>query len=949
MVECGRHLNIQLLTLTEVEDLTGEAGNFTVTLRKKPRYVDMDKCIGCGVCAEKCPKKVSDEYNLGLNKRKAIYIKYSQTVPLKFAIDPDNCIYFKKGTCKACEKFCPSGAINLDEQEERLSVQVGAVVLATGFAPFNPVIFDTYGYGRYPGVVTSLEFERILSASGPFDGHVVRPADKKAPRKIAWLQCVGSRDTKPGSHSYCSGVCCMYAIKQAVIAQEHAGGDLETAIFFMDMRTYGKDFDRYYQRAEQEGGVRFVRSRVHSLMPAAPDSNDIRLEWVDDEGNPRDEIFDLVVLSIGLEAPEQFRRLSGRLGVELDRHGFTATTSFAPVAASRPGIFVCGAAAGPKDIPYSVMEASAAAAAAAGELSPARFSLVTEKTYPAERDVSWEEPRIGVFVCNCGINIGSVVKVPEVAEYARTLPHVVYVEENLYTCSQDTQDKLTEVIKEHGLNRVVVAACSPRTHEPLFQETMNNAGLNKYLFEMANIRNHDSWVHAQNPDVATQKAKDLVAMAVAKSTLLNPLKEVDLPVTQVALVVGGGVAGMNAALNLAQQGYPVHLVERTAVLGGNARQLLTTYRGEDIAAFRTSLEEKINQDPKITVHLNSTITGVDGFVGNFKTTITNGSGPTTISHGVAVLATGAREYKPQEYLYGSHPAVVTQLEFDEMLRQQDPRLTKAETIAFIQCVGSREEPRPYCSKVCCTHSVKGALEVLENNPEAGVYVLYRDMRTYGDREDLYHQARDRGVIFNRYTQKEKPVVSAQGDKLRLEFLDHVLRQPLAIDVDLLVLAAAIESYRDNTLAQMYRVPLDADGWFLEAHQKLRPVDFANDGVFLCGMAHYPKPLEESVAQAQAAAARAATVLSKGSIKAGGLVSRITPEFCCGCQICVNVCPYQAIAFNAEQGVAQINEVLCKGCGACAAACPCEAPVLLGFNNRQLYAQIRSAVHFARES
>jgi heterodisulfide reductase subunit A2 len=946
LVECGRHLNIKLLTLTEIEELTGEVGNFTVTLRKKPRYVDMDKCIGCGVCAEKCPRKVSDEYNLGLNKRKAIYIKYSQTVPLKFVIDPDNCIYFKKGTCKACEKFCPSGAINLDDQEEILTVQVGAVVLATGFTPFNPAVFDTYGYGKYPGVVTGLEFERILSASGPFAGHVVRPSDKKEPRKIAWLQCVGSRDTKPGSHSYCSGVCCMYAIKQAVIAKEHAGEDLETVIFFMDMRTYGKDFDRFYQKAEHEAGVRFVRSRVHSLSPAQPDSNDIRLEWVDDDGNLREEIFDLVVLSIGLEAPGKFRQLSERLGIELDGHGFTATTSFAPVAASRPGIYVCGAAAGPKDIPYSVMEASAAAAAAAGELSSARFSLVTEKTYPPERDVSWEKPRIGVFVCNCGINIGSVVKVPEVAEYARSLPHVVYVEENLYTCSQDTQDKLSEVIQEHGLNRVVVAACSPRTHEPLFQETMNNAGLNKYLFEMANIRNHDSWVHAQEPEVATQKAKALVAMAVAKSALLNPLKEADLPVTQAALVVGGGVAGMSAALNLAQQGYPVHLVEQTAVLGGNARQLLRTYRGEDIGAFRSSLEDQISREPKITVHLTSTITGVDGFVGNFNTTITNGSSPTTISHGVAVLATGAKESKPQEYLYGKHPAVVTQLEFDEMMRQKEPQLTGAETIAFIQCVGSREESRPYCSKVCCTHSVKGALELLENNPDAGVYVLYRDMRTYGDREDLYHQARDRGVIFNRYTQAEKPLVTAHGEKLRVECLDHVLRRPLAIEVDLLVLAAAIESHRDQALAQMYRVPLDADGWFLEAHQKLRPVDFANDGVFLCGMAHYPKPLEESVAQAQAAAARAATVLSKGSIKAGGLVSRITPEFCCGCQICVNVCPYQAIAFNEEQGVAQINEVLCKGCGACAAACPCEAPVLLGFNNRQLYAQINSSLRFS---
>jgi len=929
-----------------VAELTGRAGDFTVTLTKKPRYVDMDKCIGCGVCAEKCPRKVDDEYNLGLAKRKAIYLKYSQTVPLKYAIDPVTCIYFKKGTCKACEKFCPSGAINLEDQEERFAIQVGAVVLATGFAPFNPGVFDTYGYGRYPGVVTSLEFERILSASGPFEGHVVRPKDKKEPEKIAWLQCVGSRDLKPGAHSYCSGVCCMYAIKQAVIAKEHAGADLDAAIFFMDMRTYGKDFDRYYQKAEHEAGVRFVRSRVHSLSPASPDSLDIRLEYVDDQGKLQEEIFDLVVLSIGLEASEQFRNLCQRLDVKLDGHGFTSTSSFAPVTASRPGVYVCGAAAGPKDIPYSVMEASAAAAAAAGELSPARFSLVSTKTYPPERDVSREEPRIGVFVCNCGINISGVVNVSEVAAHARSLPHVVYVEENLYTCSQDTQDKLTEVIREHGLNRVVVAACSPRTHEPLFQETMNNAGLNKYLFEMANIRNQDSWVHAQEPEIATRKAKDLVTMAVAKSALLNPLQEADLPITQTALVVGGGLAGMAAALNLAQQGYPVHLVEKTGVLGGNARQLLTTYRGEDVGAFLERLEARIFQEPRITVHRQASITGVDGFVGNFKTTIATGNGAAVIDHGVAVLATGAKEYKPTEYLYGQHPGVITQLEFDEMLRRRDPRLAQAQTMAFIQCVGSREDHRPYCSKVCCTHSVKGALELLEVDPGADIYVLYRDMRTYGDREDLYHQARNRGVIFNRYSRDKKPVVTAQGEKLRVEFRDHILARPLAVEVDLLILAAAIESHQDQSLAQMYRVPLDADGWFLEAHQKLRPVDFANDGVFLCGMAHYPKPLEESIAQAQAAAARAATVLSKGTVKAGGLVSRITPDFCCGCQICVNVCPYQAIAFHDSLGVAQVNEVLCKGCGACAAACPCEAPVLLGFNNRQLYAQIRSVLRSA---
>ncbi len=874
-------------------------------------------------------------------KRKAIYVPYSQTVPLKYAIDKDNCIYFKKGKCRACEKFCPAGAINFDEQETEITINVGSLIMAPGFKSFDPSRYDSYEYSALPNVVTSLEFERILSATGPFMGHLSRPSDKKDPEKIAWFQCVGSRDINRCDNGYCSSVCCMYAVKQTVIAREHSKIPLDCSVFFMDMRTHGKDFDRYYENAQKEG-VKFIRSRVHTVE-RVPDTDDLLVTYADEGGNLQKEVFDMIVLSTGLEIDEEVVDLSKSLDIDLDEYHFTQSDSFHPVATSVPGIYACGAFTGPKDIPQSVMEASAAACAATERLAEARNTLTKEVEIPAEKDVKREPPRIGVFVCNCGINIGGVVRVPEVAEFAKSLPHVVYVEENLFTCSQDTQDKMTEVIKEQNLNRVVVAACTPRTHEGLFQETLINAGLNKYLFEMANIRNHDSWVHADDPDAATEKAKDLVRMAVAKTDLLTPLQETDLPISQSALVVGGGVAGMTAALSLAHQGYPVHLVEKSDALGGNALMLNWAYKGEEVAGLVKELVSELESEKLITLHGNTAIAGVDGFIGNFKTELTNGSSKETIEHGVAILATGAGEYKPNEYLYGEHETVVTHLEMDGLLRNNDPRLEKAGNVAFIQCVGSRNEEHPYCSKVCCTHTVESALELKRRNPGVNIYVFYRDMRTYGKREDLYREARAAGVVFVRYSKDEKPVVSPDGDGVSIEFRDPILDRVLAVQADVLCLATAIVSHKDQVLAQFFKVPMDADGWFLEAHQKLRPVDFANDGVYLCGMAHYPKPIDESIAQAQAAASRALTVLSMDSIKVGGIVCSIDPELCSGCLACINVCPYGAISFDEPKQVAEVNEALCKGCGACAATCPSEAPVLMGFSNKEVYAQIRGAL------
>ncbi len=947
LVEAGRHLNIELMTLCELEELKGEAGRFVATVREQPRYIDMNKCIACGVCADKCPKKVDDEFNEGLGKRKAAYVKYPQAVPLKYAIDEDNCIYFDKGKCKACEKFCPAGAVDWKQTGQLHKIEVGSVILAPGFQAFNPALYD-YGYGKFKNVVTSMEFERILSASGPFEGHLVRPSDGQPPKKIAWLQCVGSRDTQRSAHSYCSGVCCMYAIKEAVIAKEHAHGDLDTAIFFMDMRTYGKEFERYYDRARNEAGVRFIRSRIHSIEPVAPGSEDLELTYATDSGEMKSEVFDLVVLSVGLEVPGSVKELAGRLGISVAEDGFVEASCFAPVATSRPGVFACGTATGPKDIPYSVMEASAASAASAASLSAARDTLTQKKTYPEELPVAEQEPRIGVFVCHCGINIASVVDVPAVKDYAATLPNVVYVSNNLFTCSADTQAMIRDAIHEHKLNRVVVAACTPRTHEPLFQETIREAGLNRYLFELANIRDQDSWVHQAEPEKATAKAKDLVRMAVAKVSLLEPIERLQVELSHDALVIGGGVAGMNAALNLADQGYKVTLVEKKDHLGGHALKVKKSWKGEDVGAYVKQLVATIESHERIEVLMNAEVTGVNGFVGNFFTGVKQNGSEREINHGVVVIATGAHSLNPEEYLFGQSELVTKWHDLEEALEKDPSRLDRAEAVAFIQCVGSREPQRPYCSKICCTASLQQAIELKSKKPELDVFILYRDMRSYGQREDLYNQARGLGVIFIRYDLEAKPVVeevTVDGKKkIKITVTDHVLGIPVNLHVDFLNLQTALVSKDQDTLAKFYKVPLNADGFFLEAHMKLRPVDFATDGVFVAGLAHYPKPIEESIAQAQAAAARAATVLTQEFVEVEPIVSVVDQEGCIGCGLCEQSCPFSAIRLVQIHGKGYRAENIsasCKGCGICAAACPQRTIDMKHFRDRQILAAIHA--------
>ena len=883
-----------------------------------------------------------DPYNSGLVKRKAAFVEYPQAVPLKYSIDGDSCIYIQKGKCGACKKICPTGAINFDQELQNETLQVGAIVLAPGFTPFDPSKFDNYQYAKLPNVLTSLEFERILSASGPTMGHVIRQSkDKREPKKIAWFQCVGSRELNRCDNSYCSSVCCMYAIKEAIIAKEHVGDDLDCAVFFMDIRTPGKEFERFYDNAREKHGIRFIRSRVHTVDPVA-DTDDLQVRYVTESGEMVTETFDMIVLSIGMQTSPQVIELAKKLKIDLTEGNFCQTSAFEPVATSRKGIYVCGAFQGPKDIPQSVVDSSAAASAAGEILVAARNTRTRKKEAVPETNVVNERPRIGVFVCHCGTNIAGIVDVPGVAEYAATLPYVEFATNNLYSCSQDTQENMAKIIAEKKLNRVVVAACTPKTHEPLFQETLINAGLNKYLFEMANIRNQDSWVHKNNPDLATKKAKDLVRMAVHKAALMAPLKEAELEINPTAMVVGGGIAGMAAARSLARQGYETHIIEKDTRLGGQARNINRTAAGDSVQQKLTELIAEIQKNEKIHVHLETEITQVDGFVGNFESTLASNGKQEILEHGVAVIATGAAALKPDEYNYGKDPRILTSLELDRRLIEKDARLKALKTAVFVQCVGSREPQRPYCSRVCCTHSVDNALELKKLNPEMDVFVLYRDLRTYGERELLYKKAREAGVIFIRFSLENKPEVLVEGGKLLVRVVDHVIGRLVQIETDLVSLATAIIPNEAGKLANFFKVPLNADGFFVERHAKLGPVEFATDGVFLCGLAHYPKPIDESIAQGQAAASRAVTLLARKTISTSGTIAETNPTMCSECGVCVSVCPYSAPSFAEDgpfTGRAQINPVLCKGCGLCVASCRSGAIHLKGFDNDQIFAQI----------
>jgi len=936
LVQVAGHPNVEIITASRLLELDGQSGRFTARIEVRPRFIDAGKCISCGQCAEKCPKKVPDEFNGELGMRKAAFLTFPQAVPLKYALDAENCLYLTKKRCGLCKKICPTQAVDFEQQAHVLTLDAGAVVVSSGFELALTAREGEYGYGRYPNIVTSLQYERMLSATGPYRGHLQRPSDGKEPRKIAWIQCVMSRDAAR-NRPFCSSVCCMHAAKQAVLTRSHAP-DTETTIYFMDVRAQGKGFDEYIERARHDVGVRYKRSMI-SQVYWNPENDDLTIETFDHHANRKlEEAYDLVVLSSGFKPTRAFGDLARRLDLTTNAFGYLNTAFDDPVATSRPGVYVCGGIEAPKDIPETVIQAGAAAAEAASILSAARDSKTVIMEAVAEKALD-DTARVGVFICHCGSNIAGVVDIPTVMEAVQQMPQVALVTDFMFSCSNETQPAIIARIRKHRLNRIVVAACSPKTHEPLFQDTMRKAGLNPYLFEMANIRNQCSWVHGQSPESATVKSVALVRAAVARAIHLEPLHDFTYPVINQGLVIGGGIAGMTAALTMADQGFQVHLVEKGEQLGGFARNLTETLEGDSPQRLIRYLQERVTHHPSVTTHLNSRLANHSGHVGAFEGTIQNGDTRHRIQYGAAVVTTGGSAYEPDEFLYGRDERVFTQVELSRRLADDPNWAAKLKHIVMIQCVGSRNEEFPYCSRVCCSAAVKNSLKLKELNPEAQVIVLYRDLRTFGFKELYYLKARKSGALFFRYIPAESPVVFSDAGQLTVDFTDRSSHQDFRVLPDIVVLSTGIRPAKDATgISQMMKLSRTNTGFYLEAHVKLRPLEFPTPGIFLAGLAHSPRFIKESIIMAKGAAQQATKILSREEMTTSASVALVDPDQCAACLACVRACPFNAPFIN-DKGVSEIPPAECRGCGICICECPARAITLRHSSDDQINAKI----------
>ena len=945
MVESSRHPNIELIPYSEVQEVTGQPGNFSVKVLKKARYVDWDICTGCGACSEKCPmKKIPSEFEEGMGNRTAIYIPFPQAVPRKAVIDAEKCLYLTKGACQLCEKECEAGAINWDMKDEVVGYNVSSIIVATGIDQLDPVVLDRYHYGEYPNVITAMQYERLLSASGPTEGELIRPSDKEHVHNVAFISCVGSRNED--LCSYCSKFCCMYQTKEGVVTREHSP-DTNVTIFFNDIRITGKNQEEFIERAKDEYGLIYYRG-IPGDIRENPKNHNLYVKHANlDTGDVETSEFDLVVLANAVTPRKDAEKVANILGIEQNEFGFFKTNdSTEDLRSSRDGIYVTGSCQSPDDIANSVAKAGAAAALAANHAMPLSAEEMEISLPPLISVRPGDQPKIGVFICRCGINIAGYMDVPNLVDYAKKLPNVVFSMENKYSCSQLTQDIIKEKIKELNLNRVVVAACTPRTHEPLFQKTIREAGLNEYLFNFVSIRELDSWVHMQDKPRATDKAKDLIRMGVARVTAQKAEYKIKGKVVPEALVVGGGVTGISAAMEIAKKGFKVHLVEKEDKLGGQLNLIYKiNFDKIDSKQFLADRLQEFNGMKNITTYLNSEIVDIKGSIGDFKVKIKDKEDKSNnLNVGVIIVATGAFEYKPVGwYDYGKNENVMTQLELSEKLKNDE--LKDGETLVFIHCVGSRQPEGAngvtYCSLICCSESIRHALYVKEKYPNSNIYVLYRDIRVGTDEEPYYWKARENinYIRFNDY-----PVLENTDGNLNINVKDILTQTDLIIKADRVVLSTPLIPYDTKALGEQIKCARDQNGFFLEAHVKLRPVDFATDGIYLAGTCHGPKGISDSISQGRGAAAHALIPLISGEVENEPLVSIVDPALCIACQKCEEVCNFGAIGvnFDNEIMVSESNPLLCKGCGDCSAACPAGAITMSHFSDDQIYPMIKEA-------
>jgi heterodisulfide reductase subunit A len=824
-------------------------------------------------------------------------------------------------------------------------IEVGAVVLAAGFGSFDPSsATDIYGYAQFPNVVTSIELERLLSGTGPTQGKLLRPSDGAEIKKIAWLQCIGSRNLTLDA-DYCSSACCMFSLKEAVLAKERSGGALDAAIFYMDMRTFGKDFQRYRERAEDIHGVRLVRSRVHTVESEGPNGA-VRLQYTDISGVPKAELFDLVVLATGQRPPDGAEILAEATGIERNAWGYCRLKDFSLSGTARDGVFLSGSFSGLMDISESLIQAGSASFGASSLVQSKGGGLAeVQKEQETYRNVSRQLPRIAVALCTCGGTLRKVTNASGPAEMVAKEADVVQAIEIERLCTREGWTELQAKFSEKKPNRVLIGACLPYVYTRKLKELGEAVGLNPLLMDVVDIRSSFFVEEGIKKSQVQNKILTAVRMGLAKLRGVDPVERPARDIVQRALVVGGGIAGMTAALGIADHGFEVDLIEQGPELGGNLRSIHRTLTGNDPRDLLDTTVARVEKQAHIRVHKNARVIHSQGRLGHFITTIEKKGGEgTAIEHGVTILASGAAEAATESYSYGQCDAVLTQHELEERLHAGAVKPSDLKSVVMVQCVDSREKgAKNYCSRICCSTALKNALYLKEQNPDTDVYILYRDMMTYGFLESYYTKARRTGVVFVQYDTGDKPKVSIENGRPAISALDPILGRELVLKPDLLVLSTGIDPRGNRQIARIFGVETNEDGFLLEAEPKWRPVDSLKDGIFLCGLAHSPRSVAESIATAEAAAQRALGVLNRESVAACSLVADVRHSLCSLCERCIAACPYGARFYDEDEEKVLVDEIVCQGCGTCAATCPNSASVLRGYRDRQVLSILDAAL------